>query len=167
MRRQIRIQNKHHEVSLTSLAGEQWMCVGNSAGQKVKLEQGTAGQYTVDMGGHSEKIDMVVKGETAFIKAFGRSFTLSIVDPVEQAVQSSGGRSNSSKAPMPGVVVDIQVKTGDQVTKGQSLMTIESMKILTVIKSPRNGQVDQIHLDTGQTFDKNALLVSLTKIEES
>lgn len=167
MRRQIRIQNDNHEVTILDRFGEKWMSIGNGAIQPVALSKNKSGFFSVEVNGRLEQIEMVVKGEAVYIKAFGRYFSLQIVDPVEQAVQSSGGLINSARAPMPGVVVDIQVKTGDVVTKGQPMMTIESMKILTLIKAPRDGSVDQIHLKTGQTFDKNALLVSLTKIEES
>jgi biotin carboxyl carrier protein len=40
-------------------------------------------------------------------------------------------------------------------------MIIESMKILTVISAPRDGQVAGIHFEPGESFDKNAALVSL------
>ena len=66
---------------------------------------------------------------------------------------------------MPGTVVEINVRDGDRVERGWPLMTIESMKILTVIKAPRNGKITTIHVKTGQTFDKNDLLVTLTREE--
>ncbi len=166
MRRHIMVQSEHHEVTVMDRGGETWMTVGEGLEKKIDLVKDLSGSYQVDVGEKSEQIEMVVKGETAFIKAFGRNFTLQVVDPVEQAVTSSGGHSNSSKAPMPGVVVKVMVEVGDVVTKGQPMMTIESMKILTVIKAPRDGSVAQVHRDSGQTFDKNAVLVSLTEIEE-
>ncbi|MBU3917272.1 HlyD family efflux transporter periplasmic adaptor subunit, partial [bacterium] len=156
MRRQIRTRNQDHEVTLMNRAGDTWMTVGEGPKKKVGLVQGIPGLYRVEVGDRSEQIEMVVKGETAYIKAFGRNFTLRVIDPVEQAVISSGSHSNSSRAPMPGVVVDVKVEAGEVVLKGQPLMTIESMKILTVIKSPRDGSVARIHLGSGQTFDKNA-----------
>ena len=110
---------------------------------------------------------MAVKGETAYIRAFDRTFTLRIVDPVEQAAQEAGGSSsNTARAPMPGMVVEVQVAAGDQVTKGQPIITIESMKILTLITAPRGGEVSQVHFEPGDTFDKNAAQVTLTEKEE-
>ena len=167
MRREILIQNEHHEVTVLDRWGERWMSVGDGELQRIALVDHKSGQVTIRLGDRSEQIEMVFKGETVFVKAFDRNFTLQIVDPVEQATQVSGGQSNSARAPMPGVVIDIQVEVGDTVNKGQALMTIESMKILTVIKAPRDGSVEQIHVRVGQTFDKNAELVSLIKIEES
>jgi len=109
---------------------------------------------------------MAVKGETAYIRAFDRTFTLHIVDPVDQAPQEIGGSSNTTIAPMPGMVVKIDVTAGDPVTKGQPMITIESMKILTIITAPRDGVVSQVHVESGNTFDKNAALVTLREKEE-
>ncbi len=66
---------------------------------------------------------------------------------------------------MPGVVAEVNVAVGDPVAKGQPLATIESMKILTVITAPRSGKVARIHLDPGQSFEKNAVLVTLAREE--
>ncbi|NOX33804.1 MAG: acetyl-CoA carboxylase biotin carboxyl carrier protein subunit [Deltaproteobacteria bacterium] len=110
---------------------------------------------------------MAVKGETAYIRAFGRTFTLHIVNPVEQAAQETGTGSDTARAPMPGMVVEILVSEGETLTKGQPMITIESMKILTVIISPRDGEVSMVHLKSGDTFDKNASLVTLKKEEET
>ena len=105
---------------------------------------------------------MASKGETTYIYAFDRTFTVRIVDPVEQAAQAAGGSSNTFRAPMPGMVVEVHVTTGEQVTKGQPMITIESMKILTVITAPRDGEVSRIHFSPGDTFDRNEALVSLS-----
>jgi biotin carboxyl carrier protein len=68
---------------------------------------------------------------------------------------------------MPGVVVETEVAAGDQVTKGQPMITIESMKMLMVINAPMSGEVLCVHFEPGQTFDKSAILVSLTQVEEN
>ena len=111
-------------------------------------------------------IQIAVKGETAYIKAFGRTFALEVVDPVEQASQESGD-SDTAKAPMPGMVVDTHVALGENVNKGQDLITIESMKILTVITAPRDGEVSRINFESGSTFDKNDVLVTLKEKEDA
>jgi 3-methylcrotonyl-CoA carboxylase alpha subunit len=47
------------------------------------------------------------------------------------------------------------------------MITIESMKILTVITAPRDGMVSDIHFKPGDTFDKSAVLVTLSEQEEA
>ena len=161
MRRQIKIDNEQFEVTAYKQAGTFQLQVGEGEVLPTQLKQNADDSYLIELGDQSAPIAMVVKGETAYIRAFNQTFKLQIVDPIEQAQQSSGGWSGSARAPMPGIVVEVHVQPGDKVVRGQPLMTIESMKILTVIKAPRDGEVEQLHLTPGQTFDKNAVLVTL------
>lgn len=64
------------------------------------------------------------------------------------------------KAPMPGKILDVRVKAGDVVTKGQTLLILEAMKMENVVKSSADGTVSQVAVSTGQTVEKNQLLVS-------
>jgi 3-methylcrotonyl-CoA carboxylase alpha subunit len=62
---------------------------------------------------------------------------------------------------MPGSLVAVQIKPGDTVSKGQTLLVMESMKMETTIAAPRDGVVQTVHFDKGQTFDRDALLITL------
>ena len=64
-------------------------------------------------------------------------------------------------APMPGNILDIKVKAGDQVTKGQVLLILEAMKMENEIMSPRDGVVAGVHVNKGDSVDSGKLLVSL------
>jgi len=163
MRRQIKIKNEQFEVIAYHRSGSCKLQVGEGKAEAAILKKDGSGNYTIQFGDRIESIEMAVKGETAYIKAFDQTFTLQVLDPIEQAQQTSGGRGGTTLAPMPGTIVEIHVQPGDKVVRGQPLMTIESMKILTVIKASRDGEVENVHLKTGQTFDKNAVLVTLTE----
>lgn len=63
------------------------------------------------------------------------------------------------KAPMPGLVVKILVKTGDAVTKGDGLMIIEAMKMENEIRSPHTAKVAKITVQQGQAVDKGQVLI--------
>lgn len=166
MQRQIDLLNKHYNVTVTGCDDNQKLQIENGEPQSASLILSKNGDRIIKLGDQCVSVKMAVKGETAYIHAFGRTFTLHIIDPVEQASQEAGGKSNSARAPMPGIVVDIDVVGGDEVIKGQPMMTIESMKILTVITAPRDGEVSQIHFEPGDTFDKNAALITLTENKE-
>lgn len=167
MRRQINLLNEQYEVTVLHQSGSHTMRVGDGPAQKIKLiGNGDQGKVIPQVGDRREAAEMVIQGETIFIRAFSRNFMLQIVDPIEQATGKAGTSRESARAPMPGVVVEVLVEDGDAVTQGQPLMTIESMKILTVIKAPRSGVVKKVHLKAGETFEKNTVLVSLTEEEE-
>jgi propionyl-CoA carboxylase alpha chain len=67
---------------------------------------------------------------------------------------------NVLRCPMPGLVVEINVKSGDRVFKGQELLTIESMKMETAVASPMDGEVAAIQVTAGETVDTGSVLVS-------
>jgi 3-methylcrotonyl-CoA carboxylase alpha subunit len=162
MRCHIDLLGEHYTVTVFGKAGEERLQVADGQPQSVALTVESEHGYFLQLGDQRAEIQMASKGETAYICAFDRTFTVRIVDPVEQAAQAAGDRSNTFRAPMPGMVVEVHVVAGEQVTKGQPMITIESMKILTVITAPRDGEVSRIHFGPGDTFDRSAALVSLT-----
>ncbi|RXG89124.1 acetyl-CoA carboxylase biotin carboxyl carrier protein subunit [Bradyrhizobium zhanjiangense] len=64
---------------------------------------------------------------------------------------------------MPGFVVAITVSSGQSVSAGMALMLIESMKLETIIRSPQDGIVHRIHVKEGESFEHDAVLVTLSK----
>lgn len=166
MQRRIDLLDEHHTVTVFGQPGEQRLQVADGEPQAVVLTVNAQCHRVIQLGDQRADIQMAMKGETAYIRAFDRSFTLRIVDPVEQAAQEAGGSSNTAIAPMPGMVVEVQVAAGERIIKGQPMITIESMKILMVITAPRDGEVSQVHFEPRDTFDKNAVLVTLREKEE-
>jgi biotin carboxyl carrier protein len=68
------------------------------------------------------------------------------------AATGSGGRITLS-APMPGKVVRILLKVGDEVTAHQGVMIVEAMKMQNEVQSPKAGKVVDICINEGQTVD--------------
>lgn len=64
-------------------------------------------------------------------------------------------------APMPGNVIEIKVKLGDVVAKGDPLVVLSAMKMETVVKSPCDGIVKQIPIVNGQKLEGDDLLVTI------
>ncbi|AGB05048.1 acetyl/propionyl-CoA carboxylase, alpha subunit [Aciduliprofundum sp. MAR08-339] len=62
-------------------------------------------------------------------------------------------------APMPGKILDIRVKVGDPVKKGEVLLILEAMKMENEIVSPKNGKVREIMVNVGDTVDRGAPLI--------
>ncbi len=64
-------------------------------------------------------------------------------------------------AKMPGKVVKILKAEGDVVTKGESLLIIEAMKMENEIKANCSGAIDKIYVTSGQSINSGELLISL------
>ena len=166
MHRRIELLDKYDDITVYGRSSKHLVQIGDAEPQPAVLDVTDSGNQIIKLGERRTRVNIKVKGEMTYIRAFGQTFELRIVNPVEQAGLSVKGGSNKARAPMPGVVVDIHVAEGEHILKGQSMMTIESMKILTAIQAPMNGKVGKIYFTPGQPFEKGAILVTLSPQEE-
>jgi pyruvate carboxylase subunit B len=73
-----------------------------------------------------------------------------------------GGVGGKVKAPMPGLVLRVEVEEGDTVAAGAGLVVLEAMKMENEIKSPVAGRVAAVHVSGGQAVDKGMVMVEVT-----
>lgn len=65
------------------------------------------------------------------------------------------------KAPMPGMVVSIPVQEGQVVRKGDVLVILESMKMQNELRSPRDGKVVRVRVETGDRVEQKETMLSV------
>ncbi len=70
------------------------------------------------------------------------------------------------KAPMPGLVIKVEVATDDEVQKGQGLVIIEAMKMENELKATLAGRVGEVLVQAGQTVNKGEPLLVITPVEK-
>lgn len=80
---------------------------------------------------------------------------------VAPSTPSVNAKGTEIKAPMQGTVLEIKVKVGDSVKKGDTLLILEAMKLENEIKAPNDGKVLQVVASKGQTANMNDVLVVL------
>ena len=78
--------------------------------------------------------------------------------PAAQAIPAGG---HSIKTPLPGVIIDVKVNVGDTVTKGQTVVILEAMKMENSINADRDGKVTAIQVAKGDTVADGAVLLVL------
>ncbi|MDX1272695.1 acetyl-CoA carboxylase biotin carboxyl carrier protein subunit [Bizionia paragorgiae] len=66
---------------------------------------------------------------------------------------------NDIKAPMPGLILSINVNEGQEVKENDPLLILEAMKMENVFNSPRDGVIKSIAVKTGDAVEKNQLLI--------
>lgn len=100
------------------------------------------------------------------IKVNNNVYEVDINDALDQQIEALGfeiGASkkvNDIKAPMPGLILEINVKEGQDVKENDALLILEAMKMENVINSPREGTIKSISVKQGETVDKNSLLIT-------
>jgi 3-methylcrotonyl-CoA carboxylase alpha subunit len=127
----------------------------------VAIEANATQQYLLTANGCQEKLWIAHDGDDVYVHAFGKGWSMKLVDPVDFASGSAEDDGNSIEAPMPGTTVAVSAATGDVVKKGDALLTMESMKLETVICAWRDGVVAQMNVEVGSAFDRGKVLVSL------
>ena len=81
--------------------------------------------------------------------------------PAAPAAPAAPVAGEAVKAPMPGNILDVKVKAGDSVTKGQTLVVLEAMKMENEIPAPHDGKVLQVIVTKGSTVEAGATMVVL------
>ncbi len=113
----------------------------------------------------AELIDSDFNRKKYSIKINNHSYDVEISNPLDLLIDKLGftfGSSkhvNSIKAPMPGLILDIHVKEGQEVKENDSLLILEAMKMENVITSPRDGVIKSVNISKGDAIDKGHLLI--------
>ena len=99
------------------------------------------------------------------IKVNGHQIHTKVEDKYDELLKSLGMEIGAAKklkelkAPMPGLVLEIEVKEGDQVNEKDPLLILEAMKMENVIKSPSEGVVKKVNVEVGKSVEKNQVLI--------
>ena len=118
------------------------------------------------------KLDLLIDGQrvTAYVSSDQTRRWVTVNGRTLLLNKSSGGRRSSSghhhaagelTAPMPGQIRAVNVSEGDTVTKGQTLLLLEAMKMEIRVQAPRDGVVKKLFVQQGQTVEREQMLVEI------
>lgn len=140
------VNGQSREVDFLSLDPSLYSVIMNGVSHEVVIEE-TDGDYQVLLG--------------------GRLYEGAVLDERAQLMLSrSGGVATDSgeisiRAPMPGLIVALPVAEGQQVKAGETVVILESMKMQNELKCPRDGTVQRISIQIGQTVEQKKVLVTI------
>ena len=131
--------------------------------------------YNVEVGDLTQSpIQITVEGETFSVEVEGlgsqaparprrgRTQTPGIlVPPPASRVNPTGGDGNFIRSPMPGRVISIMVRPGENVSVGQEVCVVEAMKMEQSIRSPQNGVVKEVRVQPMDSVRTNDPLIEL------
>ena len=122
---------------------------------------------------HSEnrKLDLFINGKRviAYISSDNAKRWVTVNGQTFVLTKSSGARKGGHShhaageltAPMPGQVRAVNVSEGDAVTKGQTLLVLEAMKMEIRIHAPRDGVVKKLFVKQDQTVEREQILIEI------
>jgi len=123
--------------------------------------------YSILVGNKSYEME-VQRNETGIVLHYrGETFECFVEDERTTRLKTTMGKTSSPilvkeiLAPMPGLIVAIEVEAGQTVKKGNGLLIIEAMKMENEIKAPCEATIKEIKIKEKQVVDKNQVLVLL------
>lgn len=118
---------------------------------------------------HSYQAELISYNESdkvAVIKLNNAPYEVKLKDDTDLLLEKLGITASSTKvqhikAPMPGLVLAVNVKEGDNVKKGDGLLVLEAMKMENLIKAQSDGTVKKIHIAKGSKVEKNQAMIEM------
>ena len=117
------------------------------------------GRLLLRLDGRAHKARAVRQGEHWHVFCDGESRRLALKPELAGVAEEAG--AGSLAAPMPGKIVQVLVKVGARVARGDALLILEAMKMEHTIAAPADGVVKEIHYAAGDQVLEGAELVSL------
>lgn len=103
--------------------------------------------------------------KSLLVKINTERFELKLKDQYDELLHNLGldelntKKVNNINAPMPGMVLNILVKEGETVKKGDAILVLEAMKMENILKAPSDGLIKKIAVIKGTAVEKNQLLI--------
>jgi biotin carboxyl carrier protein len=157
---------------------------GGKREEPIRITQRGVGIYEVELGGKVHRVDAVrhdygtisllvdtqsysvqLDQGPAGVKVNVREsqYAMEILDERRLRMRRASGRFTLEgkqviSSPMPGKVVKVLVRPGDDVKEGQGVVVVEAMKMENEMKSPKDGKVTELHVVEGQAVEGGARL---------
>ena len=123
------------------------LTVGDSVHRVIARRGATRGQYTISVDGRTHAAEALDERTRA----------------IRDLSAATAGASGPAPlvAPMPGLVVRVEVAEGDVVASGQALVVMEAMKMENELRAPTAGTVRRVVVAPGTAVEKGAVLIEL------
>ena len=140
-----------------------------------KSYRATLGDKTIEveiLGRQDGQLSLLIDGKrvTAHVSSDNAKRWVTINGRTVLLIKQTGSRKGAGghqhaagelTAPMPGQVRAVNVGEGDAVTKGQTLIVLEAMKMEMKIQSPSDGTVSKLFVKQGETVEREQMLIEI------
>ena len=121
----------------------------------IDVQEQTADRYAVSVGGEAYEVTLAEDANPSAVSIAPRP---TVALPPSRPAVTAGGKG-ALTAPMPGVILEVKVKAGDPVERGQPVAVLDAMKMHNTIASPQTGVVAEVLVAAGQTVDHGELIL--------
>lgn len=118
--------------------------------------------YRIKMNGktYEMEIDLIEEGKPKKVQSAPVVSKPVIQEPVAEK-QPVEINPNTITAPMPGSIIQVMVKSGDEVAEGDVVLILEAMKMENEVCAPKAGKIKSIFVSEGQAVSADAPLFEM------
>jgi biotin carboxyl carrier protein len=165
MKLRVRVNGRPVELELSRNGDEAQVRLNpaDPAARSASVRQVQPGLYSVLVEGRSFEVRVEPSANGWMASAGGRRFAVEVEDPRERrrgAGLGLEGRADVT-APMPGRVVRVLAREGEQVEAGQGLVVVEAMKMQNEMQAPRSGRLVRLSVTEGQAVSAGQVLATI------
>lgn len=142
----------------------------NGKKEKISIKENGQNTIIIKYRNKNYQAEIVEKNQNRYVVLInGNSYEFAVETPTSQKrkkiiTQKTGEiKDFDVKAPMPGKVVDVFVENGDLIKSGETLFTLEAMKMQNEILSEVTGEITEINVSPGENILKNQLVIKVRK----
>jgi len=122
--------------------------------------------YSILIDGLSFEVTVSENGATTQVSGINGIVDVELLSRLDLLVRETKktagtAKAEDIKAPMPGLVLKVQVREGDAVCAGDGLLVLEAMKMENEIFATGNCVVEHVHVSEGDAVKKGAVLVTM------
>ena len=162
MKYEVRIAGKTRTVELHR-DGARWLIALDGVETNADAAEIAPGIFSILLNGESHEVRVAPNPDGSLTLQDGpNEFKAEVADPRAWRGRKHGAVEAEGRqqiiAPMPGKVIRLLVKPGDQVEAGQGLLVVEAMKMQNEVKSPKTGTVEKLSAKEGQAVNAGDVL---------
>ncbi len=150
-------------------AGEVYrVSIDGAAPVEVRAREAEPGRWELEFGNRRPLVYIARDGQKRHAAIGSSVYELTIAERSAARTRPVGSTADESKlqADMPGQVVSVAVREGDEVSKGQTLVVLEAMKMELRVQAPYAGRVQRVLVEAGQVVERGQQLVELVNSEQ-
>ena len=118
----------------------------------VKIDKIEGDQAQLEVNGTPYSVEIIQEKTPKVSKPAPAAAPAATVAPTPAAAPASTGKGKAVKAPLPGVIISVDVQVGQQVKRGQQVAVLEAMKMENGINAECDGTITEIKVKAGDSI---------------
>ncbi len=159
-----KLDNVEYRVDVNEIEANKFEVMIDDKSYIVDTQLTESNVYSLIVNGESFETDVDYEDGVYNVITEGDLFKIEVMDELKlkMLARRGGGAAEGKqviKSEMPGTIIDVKVKVGDEVKEGDVLIILEAMKMQNEIKSPKDGEVKEVFVKPKDNIDADAKMV--------